>query len=188
MSSQVEDFRAVFDATYPKLVAYARRRVDDSVVDDIVSETFLVAWRRRTEVAGMDNPLPWLYAVAGNQLRNQDRSANRHLRLVSKVAGDPATSTEPEHASTPPAGHSDSDPAVDLIRGALETLSFDDQEVLRLVTWEELTYQQTADALGCSVDAVGQRIRRAKQRLARAIENLTDHHTTSRTDTHPRGA
>ncbi len=177
MSTQVEDFRAVFTATYPKVVAYARRRTTTEAADDVVAETFLVAWRRWAEVAPMANPLPWLYAVAGNQLRNQVRSANRHLRLVSKVAGDVA-------GSTPPA---ESDPAVDLVQDALATLSFDDQEVLRLVAWEELSHQQAAQVLDCSVDAVAQRIRRAKQRLAQAIDNLTDEEASA-SHSQPRGA
>lgn len=122
----------------------------------------------------MDNPLPWLYAVAGNQLRNQHRSTNRHLRLVSKMAGDATAGPHlPPQAidGQPPF---ETEPAVDVIRSALATLSFDDQEVLRLIAWEELTYAETAEVLGCSVDAVAQRIRRAKQRLARAIDTLTD--------------
>lgn len=180
MSTEVDDFRAMFNTAYPKLVAYARRRADDGIADDVVAETFLVAWRRRAELAGMDNPLPWLYAVAGNQLRNQHRSATRHLRLVSKVAGD--ASTSPPAAAKPPVG---SDPAVDVVREALSSLSFDDQEVLRLVAWEELTYRETADVLGCSIDAVAQRIRRAKQRLSGAIGNLADAAPTDRqTDPH----
>lgn len=191
MSTQVDDFRAMFHANHPKVVAYARRRVDDAVADDVVAETFLVAWRRRTEVSIMDNPLPWLYAVAGNQLRNQHRSANRHLRLVSKIAGDPAAgSREAPHGGD---GHApfEADPAIDVVRSALATLSFDDQEVLRLVTWEELTYRETASVLGCSVDAVAQRIRRAKQRLAQAIDNLTDSDSPVEQpdpQTHTRGA
>ena len=186
MSTQVDEFRAVFDATYPKVVAYARRRADETAADDVVAETFLVAWRRRDEVAAMDNPLPWLYAVAGNQLRNQNRSTNRHLRLVSKVAGDVATGAVGAGGSEDDGFPSDGAPAVDLVRDALATLSFDDQEVLRLVAWEELTYQQTAEVLGCSVDAVAQRVRRAKQRLAGAVDNLNA--SPSEPRTHPRGA
>lgn len=187
MNSQVDDFRAMFHATHPKVVAYARRRADDTVADEVVAETFLVAWRRRAELSGMDNPLPWLYAVAGNQLRNQHRSANRHLRLVSKVAGDAATGPPAADGRSPV----ETDPAVDVVRSALATLSFDDQEVLRLVAWEELTYQETADVLGCSLDAAAQRIRRAKQRLAGAIDNLADTAPAEQqpdTQTHTRGA
>ena len=192
MSANPEEFRAIFDATYPKVAAYARRRATDAVADDVVAETFLAAWRRRDEVSAMGNPLPWLYAVAGNQLRNQHRSANRHLRLVSKVAGDVAAVSSTPLLSEPDA---DVDPDVEVVRAALATLSFDDQEVLRLIAWEELTYRETAEVIGCSLDAVAQRIRRAKHRLAAAIEGLDTNATDAAPSndaesprTHTRGA
>lgn len=189
MNSQVEDFRTMFRATHPKLVAYARRRADATTADDVVAETFLVAWRRRAELSTMDNPLPWLYAVAGNQLRNQNRSSNRHLRLVSKVAGEVAGGSASATDMADNSSAVESDPAVDLVRAALDTLSFDDQEVLRLVTWEELTYRETSEVLDCSVDAVAQRVRRARQRLAAAINNLTDPAPSGEyTETRTRGA
>jgi len=167
MTSEIGDFREVFDATYPMVVAYVRRRVPDpAAADDIVAETFLVAWRRRGEVLAMDNALPWLYTVAANQIRNQSRGTNRQLRLVAKASADP-TVVAPEAKLDPePAA----DAAVVRLRSALDELSFDDQEVLRLVAWEELTYAETAQVLDCSVDAVGQRLRRAKQRLSRVLE------------------
>ncbi len=191
MSTQVDDFRAMFHANHQKVVAYARRRADDAVADDVVAETFLVAWRRRAELSTMDNPLPWLYAVAGNQLRNQHRSANRHLRLVSKMAGDVTAGDQEPARGGEGRPAFETDPAIDVVRSALATLSFDDQEVLRLVAWEELSYQETADVLDCSVDAVAQRIRRAKRRLARAIDNLGDADPAleqTDTQTHTRGA
>ena len=39
------------------------------------------------------------------------------------------------------------------------------REALLLVHWEQLTYAEAAEALGCSVNAVGLRVHRAKERL-----------------------
>jgi len=164
MSSEAAEFRSIFDATYPKVLAYARRRASAGAADDIVAETFLVAWRRRRLVLALDNPLPWLYTVAGNQLRNQSRGAGRHLRLVAKVAGDEQVAGE---ADNPP---DEPDQAADRIHDGLAQLSFDDQEVLRLVAWEELSYAEAAEVLDCSVDAFAQRLRRAKNRLRQAMD------------------
>jgi len=185
MTSELDDFRRIFDASYPKLMAYARRRADFTAADDVVAETFLVAWRRRDEFLNMDRQLPWLYAVAGNQLRNQDRGANRHLRLVAKAGAEPAEAEAPADAGM--TADSDSDAA--LLRQALQTLSFDDQEVLRLIAWEDLSHNDAADVLGCSTDAVAQRIRRAKQRLATAIAHIepaaTDNNSTKPDSSEP---
>jgi RNA polymerase sigma-70 factor (ECF subfamily) len=179
MTSEFDEFRRIFDACYPRLTAYARRRVDVSTADDVVADTFLVAWRRRAEFLAIDHQLPWLYTVAANQLRNQQRSSDRHLRLVAKAGGEPAEPTAGADAGIAV------EPDVERLRQALETLSFDDQEVLRLITWEELSYAETAAALECSTDAVAQRLRRARQRLAKALAEVDGNHAATRSPSDP---
>lgn len=61
--------------------AYVRRRAPDALVDDVVSETFVVCLRRLDRVP--PQPLPWLYAVAwktlANERRKQARTANSQV-------------------------------------------------------------------------------------------------------------
>ncbi|MGL4174104.1 MAG: RNA polymerase sigma factor [Actinomycetota bacterium] len=57
----------------------------------------------------------------------------------------------------------------DLVRQVLATLRPDDQEILRLLTWEELSHAEAAVVLDCSVNAVAIRASRARQRFARAL-------------------
>ena len=153
-------FRSVFDETYRPLVAYARRRTTDwSEADDIVAEAFSVAWRRRAELPA-DNPLPWLYAVAANVLRNHRRATSRRLRLVDKIEAQPNPAPAPDPADLE--GTS--------MRRALASLSDDDQEVLRLVAWEGLSHAEVGVVLDCSTNAVGIRIHRARQRLLTALD------------------
>lgn len=150
-------FRRMFDATYPRLVAYARRRLADRAdVDDVVSETYTVAWRRRDEPVERDTPLPWLYGIAGNVLRNRSRAHRRRLRLVDRIGAQPTPVAAGDPAERPGAD----------LRSALDQLTFEDQEVLRLVAWEGLSHAEVGTALGCSTNAVGIRVHRARQRLA----------------------
>jgi len=55
---------------------------------------------------------------------------------------------------------------------ALARLRWPDQEVLRLATWEGLPHRDIAELLSCSEVAVGQRIARAKKRLARELKPM----------------
>jgi DNA-directed RNA polymerase specialized sigma24 family protein len=50
------------------------------------------------------------------------------------------------------------------------------REALLLVHWEQLTYAEAAETLGCSVNAVGIRVHRAKERLRQLLgtESKTD--------------
>src|SRR6266498_3233391 len=51
------EFERVFRACHPAVYRYAARRVAPDAVQDVVSETFLVAWRRFGDLYG--EPLPW---------------------------------------------------------------------------------------------------------------------------------
>jgi RNA polymerase sigma-70 factor (ECF subfamily) len=60
------------------------------------------------------------------------------------------------------------------LRAALQRLSFDDQEVLRLVAWEGLSHAEVAQVLQCSTNAVGIRVHRARQRLEIELDRLAN--------------
>lgn len=157
-------FRLLFESSYGPLVAYARRRTADwAEADDVVSEVFTTAWRRRAQ-RDLDAPaLPWLYGIALNVIRNQRRSAGRRLRLVEELGAQPNLAPTADPAD---------DSAGDL-RAALAELSFDDQEVLRLVAWEGLTHDEVGTILDCSTNAVGIRVHRARQRLQHVLNRET---------------
>ena len=148
-------FETLFRAHYPALRRYAyHRAITGSDADDLVAETFLVAWRR-LDVVPEDDALPWLLAVAANVRRNQARSRRRYLNLVDRVP-------LPE-AAPPPLEPSDTAPA---IRAALAALSRDDREILLLVAWDGLTPHQAATALGTNAGTARLRLHRARKRFA----------------------
>lgn len=84
MRSDTERFVELFDAYSARVNAYVRRHCEWSVVDDVVSETFLVAWRRLDRIP--DEPLPWLLVVARNTLANERRTFARHDRARQEIA------------------------------------------------------------------------------------------------------
>lgn len=67
-------FDACFRAHYPEVLAYAQRRVGErGMAEDVAAQTFAVAWRRLSVLPG--DPLPWLFGVARQVIRNETRSA-----------------------------------------------------------------------------------------------------------------
>jgi RNA polymerase sigma-70 factor (ECF subfamily) len=126
----------------------------------VVSETFLVAWRRLDSVP--DDPLPWLYGVARRVLANQRRSAGRARALEERLkVAEPRTGADPAER----AGE------VDALRHALATLSPDDREALMLIAWEDLDNARAARASGCSRATFAVRLHRARRRLADALDS-----------------
>jgi len=73
----IERFQALYADHYGAVYAYAVSRAGRQLADEVVSEVFLVAWRRLADVPAP--PLPWLLTVARNTALSQFRgSGPRH--------------------------------------------------------------------------------------------------------------
>ena len=148
-------FEVAHRAHYWRVVAYFSRRLTDrEAARDATSEVFTVAWRRWS--AAPPEVLPWLYAIAGNVLRNQTRGVRRldnlrnRLRSVGEQAADPY------------------DDGLADLGDAWRSLRESDREVLRLAAWEGLNPTELAAALGCSPNTASARLSRARARLRAA--------------------
>ena len=157
-------FRRIFDAHAPMVHRYCLRRLSVADANDAVSEVFLAVWRRIEEVPEGDHMLPWILGVARNTVRNAQRSLRRTTRLAARVGDEPTVNAPgPEVQVVRSSEYAE-------VAAALEGLRPEDQEVIRLRAWEELTASQVATVLGCSVAAAEKRISRASARLTAAVE------------------
>ena len=148
-----------------KLLRYTLRRLNDhSTCQEVVDETFLISWRRWDDRPDPEWQLPWLYSIAYHVLSNGRRSRDRRERLYERLSLE--RSWDPEHDDS-------SDVDVEGLSHAFDLLKANDQELLRLVFWEELTYREISLELEISENAVGIRINRAKKNL-RALLQPTD--------------
>jgi RNA polymerase sigma factor (sigma-70 family) len=145
----MQRFERIYSEHYEAIRAYVGRRAPESVVDDVVSDTFLICLRKIEKVPA--EPLPWLYAVARKTLANERRKRARVAH------GPEAPVTEPK-----PVGDG-------ALAAAFNVLSERDREVLRLVAWEGLSLTDAAIVLGCSAVACRVRYHRAKTRLASSL-------------------
>ncbi len=134
------------------VAAFALRRVPAAAdADDVVSETFLVAWRRFGEAPA--DLRPWLFGVA------------RHV-LQAPLPGGPAARRAERPAGRAALGAPT--PARPITAGSsmpCAELSETDRDVLTLTAWEGLSHAETGDVLGCSAAAVAVRLHRARRRL-----------------------
>jgi RNA polymerase sigma-70 factor (ECF subfamily) len=152
----------LFRAHYGAVSAYARRRVPAESVDDVVAETFLVAWRRADQVP--DDSLPWLLAVARNVLLTQQRGARRRSALSRRIDG--------ASHSRGPAAHPDED-ASGPVSAALARLAAKDREAITLIAWDGLRPAEAARVLQQSPATFRVRFHRAKRRLRRELDRST---------------
>ncbi len=135
---------------------YAVRRAEPADVDDVVAETFAVAWRRwsRARAGG----LPWLYRTASFVLANRTRGRNRESRLFARLTAVPTDSGESDLR------------AVEerlAVADVLRQLTPSEQELVALLYWEGLSVRDAAAVLGCTPATASVRLHRLRARLRR---------------------
>lgn len=157
----MDSFEALYRATAPRVYAYARRHVGADLAEDVVAETFAVAWRRRDRVP--DDALPWLLVTARNLISNHRRTAARADRLwfdaVRELWHRPVAA-DPQDVVA----------ARSLALHALAACTRPEREALLLVAWDGLKPAQAAAVAGCSTRAFTVRLSRARKRFTRALE------------------
>ena len=154
---EVDSFQRLYAAYVDPILGYALRRVATPAdAADVVAETFLVAWRRRTDVPEGEAARLWLYGVARHVLANQRRGDLRRSALGGRLRTE-LPSVVPDPAAWV-AGRTDA------IR-ALDRLRKDDREVVELTAWEGLDTKEVADVLGITPVAARARLSRARKRL-----------------------
>lgn len=159
-TTRTEQFEDIVNEVFEPLQRYLHRRMPADSVDDVLSETLMVVWRRLDEVPP-DASLPWCYGVARKVLSNHRRGQERRLRLVDRLTA------EPQQDSTDPQGVDDVDPHLE---AALELLSDQERELIHLWAWEQLEPREIALVVESTPNAISLRLTRAKQKLANSLE------------------
>ena len=157
----MERFQALYADHHAAVYAYAVSRAGRQLADEVVSEVFLVAWRRLADVPAP--ALPWLLTVARNTACSQFRGSARQRSISAELR---AWVTEAELSAPDVADEVAERTAV---LAALAALPEADRELLTLVAWHGLKPGEAAQVVGCSTAAYFVRLHRARRRLERAM-------------------
>ncbi|MDQ1058263.1 RNA polymerase sigma-70 factor (ECF subfamily) [Arthrobacter globiformis] len=158
-------FAALYTDAYTDVLRFVQRRAGPHRAEDVVHKAFLVAWRRFDDVpAGRDDARAWLFGTARHCLLNDQRSQFRQGALEVRIAEVTKGITESEDDLV--AFH------VDLSR-AWQQLRPEDQEVLSLAIWENLSSPQAGRVLGITAATYRIRLYRARLVLRRILKHTT---------------
>lgn len=152
-------FEALFRSHRDEVHRFVARRTDASAVEDVVSETFAICWRR-LDVVPPGHELPWLYLTARHLLLSRTRADGREADKRRRAG-----------AGAVPVGRDPAEALADrdlVVRAFLE-LGEADREALRLVAWEGLSLADGARAAGVSRPAFAMRVHRARRKLGHAL-------------------
>lgn len=159
-----ERFSEIFERHIDAVSAYAARRVGPAASDDIVSETFLIAFRKRRQFdLERTSALPWLMGIATKVLSQHRRAQAQHWRVLQASFGqsDPVARDDHERSSA----QLDAAGEIERLYPRIAALSARDREVLFLHAWGDLTYEQIATALQIPIGTVRSRLSRIRAKL-----------------------
>jgi RNA polymerase sigma-70 factor (ECF subfamily) len=148
-------FAGIFDRHFRAIFRFMRGRVGRQLAEDLASETFVVAFGRRGSYdLSRDDARPWLYGIAVNLLRENRRAEERRLRAYARMPVE-LRSASPESG----------DQLDSVLSAALLELSHEERNLILLLTWADLTYEQLADALNLPVGTIRSRVSRVRSKL-----------------------
>ncbi|SEG99831.1 RNA polymerase sigma-70 factor, ECF subfamily [Nonomuraea solani] len=168
-----EIFALVFDRHGAQVHRYLARRAGPADADDLMSETFLTAFKQRDRFTSSRSPtgaLPWLLGIATNLLRMHQRSETRRWAAWARTGADPAVPAPADQV----ADRVDAEVTFRLMAGVLEELADGDRDALLLFAWAGLTYEEIAAALDVPTGTVRSRLHRARLRLRTALSTTND--------------
>ncbi|MGW5259586.1 RNA polymerase sigma factor [Microbispora sp. NPDC004025] len=164
-----ERFAGVFDRHADEIHAYAGRRLGPEHADDVTAETFLVAFRKRHRYdTSRPDARPWLYGIAGNLISGHRRSEVRRLRALARAPRDAGErGFHEEERGAERASAAALRPA---LAAALARLSAAERDLLLLVAWADLSYEEAAEALKIPIGTVRSRLHRVRAKLRRHLD------------------
>lgn len=160
-----ERFAALFDRHADEIHRYAARRLGQELAEDVAGEVFLIAFRGRARY-DMTRPdaRPWLYGIATKVVAQHRRAERRRNRAMARVSVDrPATFDERS------ADRVSAESLQPRLARALTLLSAGERDLLLLVAWADLTYEDAALALGVPVGTVRSRLHRLRAKVRRSL-------------------
>lgn len=153
----------LFEAHGQALFAYAARRLDSVLAEDIVAETF----RSAIEGAGrfdpaLGNERAWLFGIASNLIRRHWRTEQRRLAALVRADGYPIGYTDDFEMVD---GKVDTRHRMQRLIDRIGQLAPEDRDLLVLIAWEGFSNQDAAAVLGIPAGTVGSRLHRIRAAL-----------------------
>jgi RNA polymerase sigma factor (sigma-70 family) len=159
-------FAGIFDRHAAEILRYAHTRLGPDRAEDVTAETFLAAFRRRDHYdPAWPDARPWLFGIAIRLIGKHRRAEARYRRMLAATPV-PAAADDFGDRSAERVTAQQFRPQLATV---LDQLPGRDRELLLLVAWAGLTYEEAAQALGLTVSAVRSRLHRIRVKTRAAL-------------------
>ena len=159
-------FATIFDRHADEILRYAHARLGPDLAEDVAAETFLAAFRRRDRYdTSRADARPWLYGIAIRLIGKHRRAESRYRRMLQAVPADRLAEDFGDRSSE----RVTAEQLRPRIAAVLNGLPSRDRELLLLIAWAGLSYEESAQALGITVSAVRSRLNRIRVRTRKEL-------------------
>ncbi|WP_329081090.1 MULTISPECIES: RNA polymerase sigma factor [unclassified Streptosporangium] len=167
--AEPERFAEIFQRHWDEIYRYIAHRLGPDIAEDVGADTFAVAFRsRRRYDPTREDARPWLYGIATNLIRQHWRMERRRHRLLARAdfewSSESFDQTSDERLTA--------QRLAPRIASALARLSPAERDLLLLIAWADLTYEEVAQALDVPLGTVGSRLHRVRKKLRRTFGDI----------------
>lgn len=154
-------FQTVYELTYNRVHRYLKGFVrDELLVEDILIQTYTIVWQKAGTFHGTSRLRTWIIGIARHVAFNELRKNRTHAPFDERyLKADYASFRKPEHTNRS-----------EVILSVLKNLSFKHREILDLVFYQDLTYQEIAEIIDIPVNTVKTRVFHAKKAFIKELE------------------
>lgn len=172
-------FAAIYDRHAGEILRYAHARLGPDLAEDVTAETFLAAFRRRDSYdTARGDARPWLYGIAIRLIGTHRRAEGRYRRMIASV---PAQRLAEDFGDRS-AERVTAEQLRPRIAAVLDGLPARDRELLLLIAWAGLSYEEAARALGLTTSAVRSRLNRIRVKTRKELGGVNPAHAPEEND------
>jgi RNA polymerase sigma-70 factor, ECF subfamily len=161
----------------PVLNIVYRYLQDYDMAQDLMQETFLRVYKARERYEVRSKFTTWLFQIAVNLCLNERRARSyRRHESIEAMSAQPVPREIKDTRTRTPEEQSRKAELAELVRAAVASLPDEERAMVILARWEEKSYEEIAEIMGCSVDAVKSRLYRAKKMLHERLKDRVNEH------------
>jgi RNA polymerase sigma factor (sigma-70 family) len=159
-------FGVIFERHSGEILRYGNARLGADLAQEVLAETFLAAFGRRAHYDGSRaDARSWLYGIAIRQIGRHRRAETRARRALARIPAETVVGDFGDRS----AERVTAQQLRPCLAGVLSGLARRDRELLLLIAWAGLSYEESAQALGLPVSTVRSRLHRIRAKTRRAL-------------------
>jgi len=177
----LRDFQRIVEENHQRVYNVIFRMIEDrEEAEDLTQDTFVNAYRAFDRFRHESQIYTWLYRIAVNLTKNRlDRRSRRRMTdgpsLDAPVEVDEDdVSRQVEDWRLAPDRAAENNELERVLAQQVTRLRAEYKEVVILRDYEDLSYEEIAKVVGCSVQAVKSRLFRARSVLRKALTEYLD--------------